>query len=167
MKIILHLGVIFGATVILATSTRAAQESCFFRIVSTQETYIVSLDSKGLLTWTNAVDDAPCQVAAKRSLDGVWTNNLPTSPIQRTGHLAHVRVPLCRVLERWIVAFQPDMTLQQAGVLLDSYEMVWQPLAFDSLKMAVVYLPPGKSIIPLSGDPKVRYVEPDGIWTTL
>jgi hypothetical protein len=74
-------------------------------------------------------------------------------------------VPLCNVLEKWIVAFQPDLTLQQVEVLFDSYELIWKPLAFDSLRMAVIYLPPGKSIEPLRANPDVRYVEPDGTWT--
>jgi hypothetical protein len=139
-----------------------AQNQMFFRVVSDQPTQIISIDSGGLLIWSNAVPGASCQIQYRSSVDTPWTNNLPISPIQTNGAIAQTRVPLARTLQRWIVGFQTNgVTLDQAGQLFDSYNLVWQPLAWDSIHATVVYVPFGQSTVLLSQSPLVRYVEPD------
>jgi hypothetical protein len=148
--------VVFGA--------RAGAQDCrCFRIVSTQAVQIVSLDMYGLMVWSNTVPNPPWRVETRDPLLGVWTNNWPTSPMHTNGSLSRVRVPLFDPFQRWIVAFQPGVTLDQAETLFDGNKMVWQPLAFDSLRMAVIYLPLGAPVSVVSSNSIVKYVELDRI----
>lgn len=147
-------GLVTGAT---------GQESGFYRIVSTQGTHVVSLNAAGLLVWSNTVPNAPCQIQVKRTVDSVWTNDFPTSPLRTNGFLTQARVPMYRIFSGWIVAFQPGVTLAQAEALFEANELIWEPAAWNSLRMAKVYIPRGKSISVVSNSPDVRYVEPDYI----
>src|SRR5689334_12213460 len=140
-----------------------AQDCRCFRIVSTQAVQIVSLDIYGLMVWSNTVPNSPCSVETRDPVQGVWTNNWPASPMRTNGSLSRFRVPLFSAIQRWIVAFQPSVTLDQAEALFDANKMVWQPLAFDSLRMAVIYLPMGAPVSVLSSNPNVRYVELDRV----
>lgn len=158
-RITFALGLALGLTSFCAE----AQETGFFRLVSTQQTYIVSLDTSGLLVWSNAVAGASGQVQVKRKVDGVWTNNFPMGPVRTNGSLAQVRVPMCHVLERWIVAFQPSATLVQAEALFDANGIIWQPLAWNSLRMATIHVPQGRSLSAIINSSDVRYVEWDTI----
>jgi len=151
---------VFALAVGLGTHA-TGQDAAFYRIVSTQQTHIVSLSAAGLLVWSNTVPNAPCQIQSKRTADGVWTNNLMTSPVRTTGSLAQARVPMWKHSQRWIVAFQPDATLTQAEALFDANELIWRPNAWNSLRMVLVFIPRGKSISVVSSSPHVRFVEPD------
>ncbi len=156
-----RIALIFGLIIALVSCCAIAQEAAFFRIVSTQQTYIVSLNSSGVLVWTNTVAGAPCQVQVKRGLEGVWTNNFPMAPIHTNGPLGQTRVPMSQVLDRWIVAFQPTTTLAEAEALFDANEIIWQPLGWDYFRMATISVPHGKSLSAISTNPTVKYVEWD------
>jgi len=152
--------IIIGLAVFLADTAAKAIDSCFFRIVSTQETRIISFDANGVLAWSNSMASTPpVRIEALQSLTGVWTNNFPSSQMQTNGPLSQVRVPLFDNVERWIVAFQPTNTLSQVGEILEEEELIWTPLAFDTMKMAVIYILPGTSLTNLTANPNVRYVE--------
>jgi hypothetical protein len=140
-----------------------AQNQLFFRVVSDQPTQLISIDSDGLLIWSNSVPGASCQIQYRTTVDAPWTNNIPCSPVETNGAIAQTRVPFAGTLQRWIVGFQTDATLDQAQQLFDSNHLVWQPLAWDSIHATVVYIPVGKSTSALSQSPIVRYVEPDYI----
>jgi hypothetical protein len=73
---------------------------------------------------------------------------------------------MCNVLQGWIVAFQPGTTLAQAEALFDANELIWEPLAWDRFRMAVISVPLGHWISVISAiqnSPDVKYVEPDWI----
>ena len=150
---------ILGSAVFLANMTAIADDCFFYRIVSTQETQFISVDTKGLLAWSNSTASASVRIEAQRSMTGIWTNNFPTSPTKTNGQMLQVRVPLTDNIEEWIVALQSTTTLAQAEAIFDAEEMVWRPLAFDMMKMAVISIPPGTSLTNLTANPSVRYVE--------
>ena len=74
----------------LAASGRA--QPMFFRTVSTQATCIVSLDSSGVLTWSNSIPGASCAIESAPTLSGVWSNYV--DPIIVGGAVASVQIPL-------------------------------------------------------------------------
>jgi hypothetical protein len=161
----------FRTVIVIALSlvcVRSVAQDCrFFRVVSTQAVQIVSLDATGLLVWSNSLPNALCQIESTSKVDGAWTINFPTSPVHNDGSLAHVRVPLSNYFRRWIVGFQPGVTLQQAEALFDANQIVWKPLAFDvnnvSLTMALIFVPPAKEFLSsLRESPLVSVVEADG-----
>jgi hypothetical protein len=105
----------------------SAQEAYFFRVVSTQETCIVSLDPQGVLTWNNTVSNAQYRIEGARSLQGPWTTNLLNNEIQRTGLVVQARVPLYAVAGEVIVGIRADVSLEQANSWMQSYGLIWVP----------------------------------------
>src|SRR5262245_35755289 len=97
-----------------------AQDCRCFRLVSTQAVQIVSLDIYGLMVWSNTVPNSPCTIETRDPVQGVWTNNWPTSPMRTNGSLSRFRIPLFSAIQRWIVGFQPGVTLDQAEALFDA-----------------------------------------------
>jgi hypothetical protein len=106
-------------------ATAFGQESGFFRIVSTQQTQVVSIDSHGVLSWVNSVSNAPCRIEACRSINGNWTSNFPSTTLQSTGMVARVRVPMLAVAGEIIVGFQDTVSEAQANALMQSFDLVW------------------------------------------
>jgi hypothetical protein len=74
----------------LAASGRA--QPMFFRTVSTQATCIVSLDSSGVLSWSNSIPGANCAIESAPTLSGAWSNYV--DPIIVSGAVASVQIPL-------------------------------------------------------------------------
>lgn len=121
------LGVAWLLLMLIAALDRcAAQEAYFFRIVSTQETSIVSMDCQGVLTWNNAVSNAPCRIEGTRSLHGPWKTNLICWQFERTNLLARARVPLYAAAGEILVAFEDTVSVQQANSLIQSNGLIWE-----------------------------------------
>jgi hypothetical protein len=106
-------------------ATAFGQDARFFRIVSTQQTSVVSIDCHGVLSWVNSVSNAPCRIEARSTLNSNWTSNFPTTTLQGSGLLARVRVPLFAAAGEIIVGFQDTVSEAQANALVQSYDLVW------------------------------------------
>lgn len=71
-----------------------AETTVYYRVVSTQQTVIVSTDPDGTITWTNSIPDSTCSVQQTFWLDGYWTRAFDSTNLLATGLVRRTRVPV-------------------------------------------------------------------------
>ncbi len=71
-----------------------SDDAMFYRVSSTQPTHILSLDSDGMLVWSNAVSNAVCRIESLPSPLAPPSEGTFTAPITSTGLLMSVRMPM-------------------------------------------------------------------------
>jgi hypothetical protein len=165
MKAITQWVVVWLATFLFSPACEAYDAVYFNRIVSTQQTVIVSIDASGIMVWSNAVPGASCRIEHSTNLK-TWTEYFPTNGIQTNGPYSSAWIPSIgrgTNYYRYIVGFQPTVTPEEAGAILDAEGLQWELLAWDMIHAAVLYVPVGKSLTDLQANPAVKYVEVDEV----
>jgi hypothetical protein len=165
MNAITRLIAVGVAAFLLTTICEAFDAVYFNRIVSTQRTVIVSIDASGIMIWSNAVPGASCRIEHSTNLKS-WTEYFPTNGIQTNGPYSSAWVPSVgrgTNYYRYIVGFQPTVTLEEAGAILEADGLQWEPLAWDMIHAAVIYVPVGKSLANLQANPAIKYIELDQV----
>lgn len=66
---------------------------CFYRIVSTQRTRILSFGDNAVLSWTNVSSNASCRIEWSTSLSGGWSAIPSLTNAIATGTVGRVSVP--------------------------------------------------------------------------
>ena len=69
------------------------KENLFYRVVSTQQTEVVSLDQDGVLVWTNTVSNALCRIETLRTFDANTNARLLTAGFDAGDVQTWIRMP--------------------------------------------------------------------------
>jgi len=167
MKTSMRLAVILGLIFLLTPTCPAFDAVYLNRIVSTQKTVIVSIDASGIMVWSNSVPGAICHI--EHSTDARhWSEYFPTNGIQTNGPYSSAWVPSIgrgTNYYRYIVGFQPTVTLEEVGAIFAAEGLEWKVIWWDDTMHATVADIPAESnaLADLEANPAVQYVELDQV----